>query len=448
MLNNMKLTGIFFLLVVGSISISLGQEKQVLNLTEAIKIGLENNVTLQQAQNQQYINQANKISSLASIAPSVGISSSLYRLKGNQFIEQEGRPINNAQTMNFDASINAEMTLFGGLERWNIIAMSESAVDGQMETIKWTRQDVMRNIANMYLQVLLDQELLAIASENLETQKTQFRQLQQMVELGSRAMVDQITQEAVVKQAEVQVLRAQNSLLNDKMLLSQLLLIDPEIDFVLAEPEWENIVTDPELSETELLSIALENRGDYKASLYNEEAAKHNYRAIKSNHFPTISAFYSSGSFYSDASVPAFRDQFDSNLRTLYGVSLNIPIFGGMQRYASTVQAKVQHKNAELRSKELNNLVKSQVIQAIRNYKDAVLNYDATSSSLEASEMSYHLEQERFNLGVTDLVQYAQANQSLVKAKADYAQAKYTLAFQEILLNYATGTLTIEDIPE
>lgn len=424
----------------------LGQE--VITFSKAVNIALQNNVTLEQAKNQQLVLQANKNSRIASLGPSLSANARGWRVIGNQFIEQEGRVINDAATDNFSASLNAEMVLFGGLENQYRLSSSSAALESQIHTIQRTRQDVIRDVANQYLQVLLDQQLLMIATENLQTQQTQLKQINQMVELGSRAPVDSVLQESQVKQAELRLLRAQNRLMNDKLQLAQLLLIDPEEEFALAEPELDDdLLLSNVLSEEEMINMALKNRGDYQSALQSEKTMTYNLKAARSNYFPTLAAFFSTGSFYSNASVSEFSTQFDGNLRTIYGLNLSIPIFNGLQRYSNDVQAKVQNLNAELRTKELNNRIKSQVISAVQNYKDAKLSYQAARTSLEASQLSFKLEEERYNLGATDLVQYALANQNLVQAKSDFATAYYTLGFQEILMKYALGTLTPEDIP-
>jgi outer membrane protein len=48
---------------------------------------------------------------------------------------------------------------------------------------------------------------------------------------------------------------------------------------------------------------------------------------------------------------------------------------------------------------------------------------------------------ERFRLGLSSFVDIATANQTRVRAKADQAQATYTLYFQDLWMKYAVGTL-------
>jgi outer membrane protein len=91
--------------------------------------------------------------------------------------------------------------------------------------------------------------------------------------------------------------------------------------------------------------------------------------------------------------------------------------------------------------------VKSDVLRAYQNFNDAKTSYEASEAQLRAAELTYKMEKERYDLGISNMVQLTTTNQAYIKAKGDFQNAKYTLMFQKLLLNYATGTLKVEDIP-
>ena len=71
--------------------------------------------------------------------------------------------------------------------------------------------------------------------------------------------------------------------------------------------------------------------------------------------------------------------------------------------------------------------------------------YSVTIDQLKAAEVALQLESERYSLGVTNFVDYANANRVFVQAQTDKAQAEYRLLFQKVLVDYAVGTLKPED---
>jgi outer membrane protein len=65
---------------------------------------------------------------------------------------------------------------------------------------------------------------------------------------------------------------------------------------------------------------------------------------------------------------------------------------------------------------------------------------------LKAADLAFNLETERYNLGVTNFVDYINANRVFVQAQTEKAQAEYRLLFQRVLIDYAVGTLKPEDL--
>jgi outer membrane protein len=122
-------------------------------------------------------------------------------------------------------------------------------------------------------------------------------------------------------------------------------------------------------------------------------------------------------------------------------------LFTGFQNRVFYVQNKVQYQNNQLLTKSREILVKGDVLRAYENFQSVKKAYSAGLTGLEASQMAYNLEQERFNLGITSFVDFANANRTFIQAQTDMAQAKYRFLFQKLMLDYAVGTLKPEDIP-
>jgi outer membrane protein len=290
-------------------------------------------------------------------------------------------------------------------------------------------------------------ELLEISEEDLKNQEKQLNQITEMVKAGSLARVDQYNQEAIVKAAELTKLRAKIRLRGDKAILSQTLGREPDLQFELVKPTWDlnrNNLSDQPIDQ--LYIQALGSRGDLLRAQKNVESTKKGKAISKTAFIPTVSAYGSLNSRYSNASLTEFNDQIDANQRKEYGLRLSVPIFSGMRNNSNYVQSKVNHSNAQLDLANQEIIVKSDVLNAYQNYQDASVNFDASEAQLDAAQLSFNLELERYKLGISDFVASNQANQRFVQARGDLAQATYTLMFQDILLQYATGTLKIEDI--
>ena len=426
-------------------------EKATLTFKEAVKIGLENNVILNQQKNQLNYTQTNKTASLLQLGPSVDANLNAYRNDGNSFNQQEGRVVN-GKIDYVNGSINANVPIFNGLNILNQYKQANNQNEAQLHLVAQSSQDVIRDIANQYLNCLLDQELIEIDEENVAAQQLQYDQIKAQVDVGSKAEADLFNQEYQLKNAELLLVRSRIRLRNDLATLALTLQIDPEVYFEVAQVDWDiNEIAADNLSVPDLYAVAKERRSDLKRADFAEKAARFGYASLKGRYFPSIYAGASYGSRYNyiyGESNRSFDEQFrNDNTQFGYGLSMSIPIFYGMRYRAQAAQSKVTYENAKLLEKDTEVRVKSEVISAYQNFNDAKANYDASAAQLRAAELTYKTEKERYDLGISNMVQLTTTNQDYVKAKGDFESAKFTLMFQKLLINYATGTLKIEDIP-
>lgn len=427
-----------------------------LTFEEAIKIGLQNNVTLNTQKNQLYAAQARKTQGIAQFLPGINAQAVAQRTDGLQIDPTTGEGADLTSDQVF-AQVQAGLVLFNGFNRIGVLKQSNNLFLAQDAFVKRSKQDVVFTVASQYLQVLLDQELMRIAEENLNAQQVLLQQMKGFVEVGSRPASDEYNQNALVQSFHVLYLRAKITLENDRALLAQTLQLDPSITFTLVQPDREtNIDYFNSLSLDSLYQIAIQHREDLKQQNFLVEAAQHSVRANTSGYFPTLSSFVNYGSTYFSSNQwiilnrpelkPAsFREQFkEENPSLSYGLNLTIPIFDRLQTRTNRAVAKVTYNNAVLTRDNTLKSIKIDVQRSFKNYMTAIESYQASLVQFEAGELALRTQQESYLLGIASQVEVAQANQTFVQAAASKAQAEVTLVFQQMLLEYALGTLEVE----
>jgi outer membrane protein len=279
--------------------------------------------------------------------------------------------------------------------------------------------------------------------------------------------VEEHNQNALTKAAELRMVQAEITLDNDRAQLAQTLLIDPLEVFEVVKPEWDpNLIGTEQLSINNLVETAKTSRSDYLRAEKNEMAARYGLAAQRGQLAPNLSAFVSVGSSYNfQHDVPdsvrddsgslvlnpfkprPFAEQFrTNNVYKAYGLQLTIPIVTGFRTRTSVTQQRVQYRNNQLVRRNLEYQIRSDVFRAVKTFEGTKKAYAVTVAQLEAANTAFLLESERYNLGVTNFVDYTNANRALVQAQTDKAQAEYRLVFQKILVDYAVGTLKPEDI--
>jgi outer membrane protein len=430
----------------------------VLTFLDAVKIVLRNGLSLNQQRNQLELNQLFKTSSIASILPSVSVNATAARTEGNQFNQQLG--IVNGVQDNINGSLNVNMTLFNGFYRLNTIRQYTAALDAQSYFVNRTAQDAINTVGTQYLQVLLDMELVRIAKDNLDVQEKQLNMVKAFVEAGTRSQVDEYNQDALTKAAELRYVQAKVTLNTDQALLTQTLLIDPFDEFKVQKPAWNlEAISMDQTDMTTMLNTAMQYRADYRRAVTQETSQKFGMRASRSAFAPNLSAFYTYSSAYNyqynlDSAGRAnprnnreFNQQFrEDNVRKNYGLSLNIPIFNGLQNRVTYVQQRVQYENAILNKQSVEFQLRNDVKRTATNFDGIRQAYQISLARLRAAELAFQFETERYNLGITAIIDYSTANNAYIQALTDKAQAEYRLLFQKIQLEYTLGTLKVEDL--
>ncbi len=449
-----------------AISTEVVAQAKVLTFEEAVSIAMKNSVTLNTQRNNLEVSQIQKTASYVSMGPNLALNASAVRIDGNSFNPQTGSVINGTRD-NITGSLNGNITLFSGLTTINTIKQNNNLLDAQAYNVNRTTQDIINTVAAQYLTVMLDEELLKIAKENYDALAKQLEQIKEQTAVGARSPVDEYNQDAQTKAAELRYVQAEIQLNNDKALLTQTLLIDPFEEFDVERPNWDvNQIGSETLDMHELADKAKIHRGDYLRAVKQESAQRFGMASARGNMMPTLVAFGSIGSAYNfQHNVPdsvddgsgnmipnpgaprPFSEQFRTdNVYKQYGLQLTIPILNGYQSRTTYIQQKKLYENSQLARKNVEYQIQNDVIRTVRNYEGAKKSYAVTVDQLKSAEMAFQLENERFNLGVTNFVDFVNANRAFVQAQADHARAEYNLVFQKILLEYAVGTLKVEDL--
>jgi len=420
-----------------------------LTFEEAIKIGLEKNVLLNQARNTLESTEAQKLNAIGTLTPSLSVGGNYQHQKGAQPNTTSGE-LEDLITDYAGYQLNANMVIFNGLGRLNSVKSASRQVDAQGYLVKRTSQDVIFNVATQYLQVLLDQELLKIALGNRNAQQALLDKIKATYDVGARAITDVYTQDASVKGLDVIAIRAKNTLQNDKSILAQTLQLDPSQPFEAQLPTFTQEIADFRTMPLDsLIKIAYDNRADLKQAENLAKGFKYQMQAVTGRYAPSISAYANYGSFYYSLINETFKNQMRTlNPSTTYGLNLTIPIYTGFQTRAQRALARSAYNNSVLTSQNLEKTVALDVQRAYNNYVNAIQAYQSSLVQYQAGDLALKTQEESYLLGVTDQVAVANANQVYVLAASSKAQAEVTLVFQKVLLEYALGTLQFEQIKE
>ena len=168
---------------------------------------------------------------------------------------------------------------------------------------------------------------------------------------------------------------------------------------------------------------SIDNNIDYRIAQNDKTSKELLLKYEKSKALPTLNAFINGGyAGYSDSFTFTHKDQkwFGSSL---FGVSLNIPIFSSLERSARTQQAKINLEKSKDDLIETEQKIQLQIASAKSNYQFAIEDYDNKKQNLQLAERIEAKNETKFFEGVASSFDLRQAQLQLYTAQQDYLQA-------------------------
>jgi len=185
---------------------------------------------------------------------------------------------------------------------------------------------------------------------------------------------------------------------------------------------------------SEYVQQALRARPDLISLQNQREAALKFARGERALSYPTISAVGSAG-------VSPIHDPQLSDAYAAAGLVLSLPLFAGGYYAAREEAATLQARAGEESLRDLENNIIRDVHIAVLNSQNAYDRYEITGQLLETARQSYQLAQARYQNGLSSIVEFDQAELSLISAEITHAGTQYEYLTQRSALSFQTGSL-------
>ena len=416
-------------------------------LEDCIGYAMQNNITLQKSRLSQQAALEELKSSKSALLPQV--SASTNQSVGYRPWQDAGvTTVTNGQVntkvdktyYNGSYGLNASWTVWNGNRNHNNVKLSKLSEQQAELDVEQTANSIQERIAQLYVQILYLTEAIKVNNSSLETSRKNEERGQTMVEVGKMSKADLAQLSAQRATDEYNVVDAQAQLANYKLQLKQLLELTGEESFDVAIPT----TTDEQaLAEIPALNSvyeqALTSRPEIRNSKLAIESSKLNLKVARAGWFPTLSLTGGLGTSTNSLSNNSWGSQMKTNFDMSGGLQLSIPIFDQRQTRTAVNKARIQQQQALL---DLQDQQKT-LYQTIEGYwLDATTNqqkFRAALVSEESEQMSYDLLSEKFNVGLTNIVELMTGKTNLLKAQQNKLQSKYTTILNQQLLKFYQG---------
>ncbi|MDM8144499.1 TolC family protein [Bacteroides eggerthii] len=416
------------------------------DLERCIQYAVENNIQIQKSNVSEQQQEVSLKEAQAALFPSLsfGMNQSLnYRplQDSPNSIVANGMANTSVKklTENGNYSLNASWTVWDGKSNTNTIKIQKlNKKMAELDT-EISKNSITEQITQLYIQILYSTEAKKVNESILETAQKQVERGKEMMQNGLLSETELKQLEAQWSSAQYDVVNAQTQIDDYSLQLKQLLELDPNTDFQIADLE---IADEQALqlvpSSNEVYSQALLLRPEIQSKQTAIEAAKLSVDVAKAGYQPSLSLNASiSDSHYSTGAQVA--SQLKENLNGSIGLTLSVPIFDNRKNKSAVERAKLDQVTKALElteeQKNLYNTIESYNLQARNNQEK----FKASITKTESMESSYKLLNEQFENGLKNVVELLTGKDDLLQAQQEKLQSKYTTLLNIQLLKFYQG---------
>ena len=413
---------------------------RIISLQDAVDIALEKNINIKQSELNLKNSELSRSDAIGNFLPNIGASAN-HQWNVGRGVNVTTNIIEEITTQFSSATASVGLPVYSGsrnvyqLHRANLEILASKY---QLEDIK---DDVKLFVANSYLQIMFNKEILKVQQSQLEITREEYKRTKDLIESGIFSPRQIFEIEANLASQEQSVVLAENNLRDVKLNLAQVLLIDDYESFDIADEDFSIPFSEIlENSPKEIFEKAKTFRNDIKLAETNIYIAEKDIKIAKSFRLPSITSFYSWNTriSYLD-NLPSFEDQFDLNKGQTYGLGLNIPIFQGRAISNNIERSKINLERLKFQYEQEKLNLENTVNVAYNDLVGAIKFYEASNKTVKSLQSAFEDASDRFLLGSLNSFDFIQSKQLYEAAVSENIRAKFDYIFRLKVLEFYFG---------
>ncbi|RQP12364.1 MAG: TolC family protein [Chryseobacterium sp.] len=430
-----KLCSLFFGLAV----LGLHAQKKW-SLRECVVYAMKNNLQVIQSDFNRQLQEKNLDIAKRDYLPSVSATLSNSANFGQS--QDVFGTIRRNDNFNNNTGIGANILVFNNGRLEKTVRKTEFDVEASVYDTETVKNNIALQIAQQYLNVLLNREIAAIAKSAADNAEQLFRRAKITTEAGTTPLTSQYEAQATWARERLNLQKAEINTERSLFALAQLLRLPDYRDFDVEDVVIDELPDQP-LSHEAAIEAAYETQPQIKAATARIRAAEQQIKVTETLFWPTVTANAGFGSFYFKSLAyggdQPFYNQYKDNFSQQLGLNANIPIFNKGITRLQVEQSKIAEAQQRVGLESEKQQLRENVQLALF---DANANYEAYRTALEAEESSrlaLDFAEKSYAAGRSTVYDLDLARNNLVNAQSSVAQAKYNYLFSVKLLNFYQG---------
>lgn len=416
--------------------------QKTLTLEECLRIGIENNLSLEGSRNEmrkaRHLLSENRAKLLPQINAVAGFNDNFTPPVSVTDGSAYGSPYNVTRTLQYNASagLQLQMPLYSQTAHTAIgIARTMNGLDRL--SYEKAREDLMLQIGRMYYLGQNTAEQLALIQEN----RVRLQELRDI----TRAFFDNgMAMEVDVKRVSINLENLQVQYDNAKsMLAQQLNLLKYLMDYP-AEEEIALTPADPEQVEPVSLTGLRADLYELQLLESQEKLAGQQKELVRQGYLPSLSL---TGSWMYSAYTDKARHWFHSGPSNRWypsgglGLTLRVPVFDGLDKRARIRKARIDEENARLNRENMRKNMETQYLNATNDLMNNRRNFRKQKDNYLLAEEVCRVTADRYREGIASMTEVLQDEMRMSEARNSYLSAHYNYQVASLTLLKLTGQL-------
>ena len=398
------------------------------SLADAIRMAQQNAPSNVQARGAISTSEAAVKQSYAAFLPSFTLSAGRRNERGERFDTQGNLVPFTGQPTSYSTGLQSSLQIFDGGRRFFDIRAAKADVNAAEAGEIASRYDVALQVKQQYYNILAARESQSAAEAQIQQAEQQLRASSIRLRAGAATVSDSLRSVVALGNARLAMLSARNNLQLANATLTRLVASPTPVTATASDTIDQRVVI-PTIDELVPLVDGAPAIRQADAEL---ASAKASVRSAKTSFLPTVNMNFNRGGSGLD---PAFgigdkRYAYNQNL----SFSLNFPLFNNLTREVNVARAIVAEDVAEASLRDARYLARQTLVQSLGQMRIAREQVDIQTQSVAAATEDVRVQQRRYELGATTLLdlltsqaQLDTARNSLIRARYDYRVAKAQL---------------------
>lgn len=317
-----------------------------------------------------------------------------------------------------NVGVNVSQLIFSG--QW-ILGVQTSKIAEKIanQQVDITELDIKENISNTYYTILVSERLRDIVRLNMDNMEKIYKHTQNMYDAGTVEITDVDQIRITVGQLKNNLLALDRTIEVNYNLLRLQLGLQAESSIKLTE-SLDHFLGQEDYVKLSVKQFEINNNAEYQLMQTQEELSKKMVGLQRWTYAPTITGKYG-------YNYKILKPEFDMSPKHSASLTMNIPIFSGLQRKAQLEQAKIELEQTALNKSLLEDQLNVNEKQYKYELKNATENYLLQKDNIGVAKRVLENMQRKYEFGAVSSLDLTQANNNYLEAENNYTSACLTL---------------------